>query len=225
MNTGALITIHLHLECIEVDARGHLVPIPCPNPDTVPRLYVAQHADDGSLSRFVRHDVPDAVRRALLEIPPEEALHDHDRVRAVLAADGPCEELHYGQSCVCPDKFTQFDSPDVVRLTEDYRALIEEFDNALDLSAGAVFAVTRAGHIVSTCQSSREDEAAAEAWVRTLPGYRGRGFACQVTAAWVSHAWARHKLPFYSYRMDNLASRGVARSLGLVSFITDAAYP
>ena len=38
-----------------------------------------------------------------------------------------------------------------------------------------------------------------------------RGLAKQVTAAWAAHAWAQGKLPFYSHRMDNLASEGVAQ--------------
>ena len=75
------------------------------------------------------------------------------------------------------------------------------------------------GEIVSTCESSRENGEAAEAWVRTLPPFRGRGFARQVTAAWAMHAHTRGKLPFYSHREDNLASRAVARGLGLDEFI------
>jgi hypothetical protein len=224
MTTESLISVHLHLECIAINGREDLVPIPCPNPDAVPRLYVAQHSDDGNFSRFVRHDLPESIRQALLAIPPDRALHDHDAVRKVLAADGPCDDLHYGQSCVCPDTYTRSDYPDVVQLTEEHRALIADYDATLAPSAGAVFAVILDGRIVSTCQSSREDESAAEAWVRTLPTERGRGFARQVTAAWASHIWLDHKLPFYSYRMDNLASRGVACSLGLEPFITDAAY-
>jgi predicted GNAT family acetyltransferase len=73
-------------------------------------------------------------------------------------------------------------------------------------------------------QSSRENESAAEAWVRTLPAYRRRGLARRVTAAWATHAWAQGKVPFYSHRMDNLASQRAARTLGLAPFIVDAAY-
>lgn len=225
MDTSRLIAIHLRLEGIEADDRGLAHRIPCPNPDTLARFYIAQHTDSGRFSRFIRHDVPEPLRRRLLEVPPQEALHRHDRVQAILGPDSSGEDFHYGESCICPSTFAPRDYPGVVRLTEAHRPLIDEYDAELDPSDSAVFAVVMDGKIVSTCQSSRENEEAAEAWVRTLPEYRRRGLAKQVTAAWATNAREQGKLPFYSYRMENVASRSVARSLGLTPFIIDAAYP
>jgi GNAT superfamily N-acetyltransferase len=225
MDTSELIAVHLRLECIEVDEHDLAYRVPCPNPDTLPRFYIAQHTDSDSFSRFVRHDVPESLRRRLLELPPREALYQHDRVQAVLGPHGTDEDFYFGESCTCPSTFTPRHYPDVIRLTEDQRPLIDEYDAEMNPSDVAIFAAIVDGRIASTCQSSRENETAAEAWVRTLPQYRRRGLARQVTAAWIACTRERQKLPFYTYRMENQASRGVARSLGLTPFIIDAAYP
>ena len=102
MDISDLITLHLRLECKEINARGDLVPIPCPNPDPVPRFYIAQHTDDAAFSRFARHDVAEELREMLMALPPEEALHEHDRVKRILEPYGAGEELYYGKSYVCP---------------------------------------------------------------------------------------------------------------------------
>lgn len=224
MNTLDLITLHLHLECKKINARGDLVPVPCPNPDSVPRFYVAQHADTGEFSRFPRHDIAPELREALMALAPEEALHQHERVKRILEPFGASEEFYYGKSYICPDTFGQDDHPDVIQLEEAHRPLVEEYDPRLRVSRDAIFAVIVEGHIVSTCESARENGMAAEAWVRTLHDYRGRGLAKQVTAAWAANAWTNGKVPFYTHRMENQASEGVARGLGMRHFITDAGY-
>lgn len=224
MNVAELINLHLRLECKAVDQDGDLVPIPCPNPDPIPRFYIAQHADDGSYSRFVRHDVPRGLREALLRIDPEVALHDHARMKEFLAPYGACEEMHYGKSYICPEPFPEEEVADVVQLGEEHGELMAAYDPRMRLGGSAIFAVVAGGRIVSTCESAREDDRAAECWVRTLPEYRGRGYARQTTAAWVNHALAHGRVAFYSHRMDNVASDAVARSLGCAQFITDTAY-
>ena len=89
---------------------------------------------------------------------------------------------------------------------------------------GEVFGMLADGQVVSTCESSREDKYAGEAWVRTLEPYRRRGYARQVTAAWGRWLQQHGRVPFYSHRAENLASRAVAQSLGLIEYIEDAGY-
>lgn len=86
------------------------------------------------------------------------------------------------------------------------------------------FAALAGGVVVATCVSARESALAAEAWVRTLPAARGRGYATRVTAAWALDVRRRGKTPFYSYARDNRASAGVARSLDLIPFLDDVGY-
>ena len=68
MDALELIRRHLELECIGFNPEGSLVWLPCPNPDTVPRLYVARHV--GGYALYFRHDLPRGVRRELAALPP-----------------------------------------------------------------------------------------------------------------------------------------------------------
>jgi RimJ/RimL family protein N-acetyltransferase len=86
------------------------------------------------------------------------------------------------------------------------------------------FAVVRDGIAVSICFSSRIGPRACEAGVDTLPAFRGRGFASAATAAWAASIQASGRIPLYSTSWDNLASRGVARHLGLIMFGADASW-
>ncbi|MGH0037657.1 MAG: GNAT family N-acetyltransferase [Myxococcota bacterium] len=59
---------------------------------------------------------------------------------------------------------------------------------------------------------------AIEAGVETLPSHRGRGHARAGVAAWARRVRDLGAEPLYSTSWANRASRGVARSLGLVAF-------
>jgi hypothetical protein len=79
------------------------------------------------------------------------------------------------------------------------------------------------GLVVSVCHSARTTLVAAEAGVETAPAYRGRGLATAVTARWAAEVIVQGRVPIYSTSWKNLASRGVARRLGLVMFGEDYA--
>jgi RimJ/RimL family protein N-acetyltransferase len=113
--------------------------------------------------------------------------------------------MHEGKSYIFPNTITPLDYPDV------------EFSEA-------AACIVRDGEIVSSCQSSRENASAAEAWVFTHPDYRGRGYARQVTMAWGHRLQKQSKIPFYSHHRTNLASEAVARSLRMIQYITDVGY-
>lgn len=84
------------------------------------------------------------------------------------------------------------------------------------------FAVVRDGAAVSVCFSARLSDGAAEAGVETLPDFRGHGYAGMVSTAWAAAIRATGRTPFYSTSWENLASRTVARRLGLLPFGSDA---
>jgi len=88
----------------------------------------------------------------------------------------------------------------------------------------SVFAVLADGEVVAAAASSREDERAAEAWVYVSPAYRRRGLAGHVARAWLCDAQERGLIPFYSHVRENVASRGLARSLRLTLRFTLACY-
>ena len=77
------------------------------------------------------------------------------------------------------------------------------------------------GRLASLCFSARNTPTAAEAGVETLEEFRGRGYAPAVVAAWARAVRREGRIPLYSTSWDNLASRSVARKLGLVLYGAD----
>lgn len=217
-----LIRLHLALEGKGIDAAGQLVRIPCDDPDTLHRVYVTRNAQGDSL--FFQADLPQPIRDKLLRLPVTDFFDYPQRVETILAEDGTCMERHIGKSYIFPDTLNPAQYPDVVRLAEVDPGIVRQFNPGLDPRQKEVFGVLVDGKIVATCESSRENETAGEAWVQTLEPYRRRGYARQVTAAWGHWLQQHGKTPFYSHKMENLASQMVARSLGLVQYMADAGY-
>ena len=81
--------------------------------------------------------------------------------------------------------------------------------------AEEVYAMEQAGKIVSACVSTRENEFCGEAWVYTDPEYRHKGFAQKVVGAWAAKLISSGRVPFYSHKIENIASTNLARHLGL----------
>lgn len=81
--------------------------------------------------------------------------------------------------------------------------------------AKQVYGVERADKLVSACVSTRENERCGEAWVFTASEYRRQGLAQKVVCAWARSLISAGKVPFYSHKIDNVASANLARSLKL----------
>lgn len=217
-----LLFLHMRLECVGIDVRGDMVRIPGDEPDGIARLYLAKIP--GDVFYAYRFDVPLDIRSQIDVLSVETRLHDHGRVKQILEAHAPCMHVHYGRSYVFPAIPPKNDYPDVIEVDEFSQSLFDLFEPPGGKQAHAVFAVLKDGKIVSACQSSRENERAGEAWVRTSPEYRGRGYARQVVSAWAVSLLQQNKTPFYSHVNNNLASKGLAESLGLVQYISDTGY-
>jgi hypothetical protein len=211
--------------CLGVTPAGTLVRTEGPEPEEMPRFLVAEVA--GHVLAHPRHDLPPALCERLGALAPGRALRDQRAVEAILAEHGPCARPWTGTSYVFADPPAAADRLDVVHLGAESRAAIEALRPYMAVLAArrTVFAVVVDGAVVSACVSVREDGRAAEAWVHTDEAHRGRGYARRVTAAWGHDVLSRGKTPFYGHRWENEASRGVARSLGLVRFKETASYP
>lgn len=245
--TPSLLDIYLALSHIG-PATGPLAPLAGEAAEETPRLHIA-HAATGEWRVFIRPDVSAAIRRELEELAPATLFTDHARVAALLArdaegaADSPGDDLWIGRTLLFPDDLasalTRPPLIEILRLWPDGDhygapapgaarlwsvAALREPTPARAVFPGEQFAVVVDGLVVATCESSRESELAAEAWVRTLPAARGRGYATRVTAAWALDARHRGKIPFYSHHRGNAASAGVARALGLIPFLEDVGY-
>lgn len=78
-----------------------------------------------------------------------------------------------------------------------------------------VHAIEQAGKIVSACVSAKENDLCGEAWVYTDPEHRHQGLARKVVSAWAASLFTEGKVPFYSHKIQNIASANLAMQLGL----------
>ena len=123
--------------------------------------------------------------------------------------DVPFEVGHY-KTYVFP--LTPVNDMDVHCLSkDDSRVKAFGFDDFVE----QVYVMEREGKVVSACVSARENETCGEAWVFTAPEYRHQGFAQKVVNAWARSLMRAGKIPFYSHKVDNLASAHLAGKLGL----------
>jgi len=177
--------------------------------EDVPLLLVAGLADgkvvaycDEALARDLQAML--TARIANLDFPAIDPLLDALRKQGV-----QCEVGHY-KTYVFPS--IQVSDRNVRCLSnDDERVKTFGFDGF----ARNVYVVEREGRIVSACVSTREDEKCGEAWVFTAPDDRRQGLAGKVVSAWAGSLIRAGKVPFYSHKIDNLASANLAKRLGL----------
>jgi hypothetical protein len=216
------------------DARGRMLLTNEPRAAArrpAPRLFLGR-TPAGRVVRFGA-TAPDALARRLadlvdrlppvgeLEAPPSELA----AVRAALERHAPIADAGQGPTYRFPAAITPpgeavlVTAVNVAAARDSYPWLLDELADW-----GPCFAVVRDGAAVSICFSARVGPAAAEAGVDTLPEHRGRGYASAVTAAWGAAVHATGRVPLYSTGWENLASRGVARRVGLIGFGADATW-
>lgn len=206
------------------DAAGRLTAINEGDEQPAPRLWVGR-TTEGALWRF-RHDLPSALTRELDELltaeppatDPRAPLRCEARLRALLAAHAPIANVWQGPIWYCPEGLVA-GAVEAVRVNDGatLRAHFPHTANAID-ALQPCCAVFADGVAVAVCRSARTSAMAAEAGVDTLSAFRGRGYAAATVAAWAAAVREMGRLPLYSTSWDNLASRGVARKLGLVSY-------
>jgi hypothetical protein len=215
------VEIQLALEGIGLDVRRRLVRIPAAAKEDIPRLYVCRLPT--GWARYFRADLPASVVDELAGLTDEACFDQQSTVRRILDRQAPCLDVWVGTSYVFPS-LPATPTPDVFRLQEADWPLAVAFDPDLALFRAPIWVVLVDSRVVSTCVSARENDVAAEAWVQTSPEFRRRGYARQVTSAWARDVLGRGNIAFYSHRRENLASRGVALSLGLHPFVEAVGY-
>jgi len=145
-----------------------------------------------------------------------------DEYARLLGAHAPVREseagpAYYFEECAEP-------SGRLLTLTESDAGLLrggfEDFADELPTWQPFV-ALVENGRAVSVCRSVRITGAAHEAGVETLPEFRGRGHAKDVTARWARIVRDMGALPTYSTSWENASSQAVARKLGLTMYAAD----
>lgn len=200
-----LFEMQMELECNRVEDGDIIVPFPCRNPDEPSRVVVADLG--GTLSVYFRHDLPEAIRSAIRELPGRDCFERADLVSNILSPNGEDPTV---------TRFLGYVFSDAVNLDTCKHAIHLPDSNEQGFP---VFGIVVEGEIVSGCSSIRENDKCGEAWVYTDEAHRGRGYAFQAAAAWAYSLQQQGKVPFYSHLFDNTASRKLAEKLGVVQFV------
>ena len=180
--------------------------------------------ESGTAHRF-RHDVPTDIRDQF------ETLLDRTDHEAILTTpvltelerlfDAPDGKVGTGPAYTTEAAVEAAEG--ATRITRENESLLPD-DFLADGEIEAVdpfYAVVEDGKAVSTCHTVRRAEGAIEAGVDTVEGYRGRGYAVQVTRAWVNKTLSLGLRPFYSTWSENTASQRVAEKVGLTKIATE----
>ena len=118
-------------------------------------------------------------------------------------------------------------STTVVRVTQENAELLRdafpEVIAELDLVQPCMV-IVEDERAVSLCHSVRISPRAHEAGLETLTAYRRKGYAAAVVAGWAMAVRNLGLIPFYRTSWDNVASQGVAGSLGLVLYASDFSF-
>ena len=212
-----------------VDARKRLLAVNEPGDPPPPRLFVGR-TRTGHLWRF-RHDLTQPLvdeLEALLRAEPvatdlSQPLRCLSGLQAALARDAPLSGTWSGPAWRFPDELPTF-AHDVISITPEHEDLVRSIFPVLadDLPwCQPCLAIVERRQLASLCFSSRNTSEAAEAGVNTIEAFRGRGYAPAVAAAWARAVHYEGRIPLYSTSWDNLASRSVARKLGLILYGAD----
>jgi predicted GNAT family acetyltransferase len=76
-----------------------------------------------------------------------------------------------------------------------------------------MFGIEKNGRIISSCVCARENAHCGEAWVYTDEDHRRQGLAQKVVSAWAASLLKNGKVPFYSHKIQNVASANLAKRL------------
>ena len=223
--------MEIHVEALFTsDGNGRLRGINDPGGDLepAPRFFFGQ-TREGSICRF-RHDLSENVVTPLKEAAAGEPMlmdsrkfpKGHSLFQDILQSHAPIERVWAGPAYRFPDRI---DPPaNAVRLSGgnagllrgNFAKMVPELDSGLPC-----FAAIEDSQAVSICQSVRSSWRAHEAGVDTLETYRQRGYAVSAVAAWALAVRELDLLPLYSTSWKNLASRRLARRLGLIQYGAD----
>jgi RimJ/RimL family protein N-acetyltransferase len=203
-----------------------------PRPDDAPppRLYLGR-TRDGLVCRF-RHDLAESLVTELEPVLAAESVAaDLSRpprclaaLQSTLAQHGPLMGTWSGPAWRFPDEIPAFEHK-AIRVTQAHDELVRLLSPVLaadDLPWRLpCLALLDGGRLASVCFSARNTPVAAEAGVHTGEEFRGRGYAPAVVADWARAVRQEERIPLYSTSWDNLASRSVARKLGLLLYGAD----
>jgi hypothetical protein len=200
MNPIDLIRMQITLEYTLNDA-GRLVPFPGSSEQG---LYIVYRYPGGYLPYFNQR-LPEALCAGLRNLGGEQAFE------APKAIEWMIQKYLPGRYDGC------FISEHLPRLPES-----SEFSRVA--RQGEQFVILVDGTPICRAWSERSNAQCAEAAVETHLDHRGKGYARQSVAAWAYDVIGSGRVALYSYKMDNHASKALARSLGALWYADVVCY-
>jgi hypothetical protein len=195
--------------------------------DPAPRFWMGR--TDQGITWRVRADLPNelvqtlnTIGQTVLPAPDRTGLPPQtDAIRAAIQAHAPITEEWSGPAYWIPALLpapasTVLITPDTAHLLAAHFPW-KQTRRALH-AAGPLVATLADDRAVAICYCARLTAIAAEAGVETAESARGRGYGRAAVAGWAAAVRQQGILPLYSTSWDNLASQGIARSLGMIAY-------
>jgi hypothetical protein len=205
-----------------LDEKGRILstrePLPAPGPSFI--LIRGRSGCAWAAHAGVAGEVADELERLVVTEPALFDFHTQpanaERYRAILGG-----KVSTGPAFTFPAVVDRPPDTFLVEEEEDLHHFSGWQPGEIRAGRGPVMAILEDGVPVSICFCARRSDAAAEAGVETASAYRGRGYGRKVTAAWAHAVRESGLIPLYSTAWSNLASRSLARSLGLEAYAVD----
>jgi GNAT superfamily N-acetyltransferase len=218
--------MQLHVRALFThDARGRICRVNEPEGAVAPRFFLGR-TTSGNEWRF-RNDLTDDVvgeLEALCQREPPGVDTDPQQVATAAYTDildrqapvravwsGPSYQFGaHGRACGATVRVTRTNAD---LLQPHFAAWLEEVDYRQPF-----LAFINNGQAVSVCCSVRITREAHEAGVETAAEHRRRGYAVQLVPEWAETVRTLGCIPLYSTSWQNVASRALARALGLIQY-------
>jgi hypothetical protein len=221
--------MQLHVDALFTrDVNGDSVRLNEPGGTPAPRFFIGL-TRHGALHRFrydldlaTRGELETALHEGRLDVCRSDEPLDGSRYAPILARIAPIASIWSGPAFAFPADIAA--GTGVVRITEDDAQLLKRHFEAWISDVPRcqpMFGLAVNGAAVALCCSVRRTALADEAGVETILAFRGKGYACLVTAAWARAVRECGRIPLYSTSWSNFASRAVARRLELVLLGSD----
>jgi RimJ/RimL family protein N-acetyltransferase len=209
MNPLDYLRLQLRLEGKEIVYGNLLRQVEIVPDEDMPLMVIAQLADSNVVAYFDEcFPLWEVLRKKVSEI----SFPDVDPLFTLLQNRNSAFEVGHYKTYTFPEMFVAF-MDETVNCFSRHDPKVKDF--GFSGFAEQVYTMEQAGKIVSACVSTRENEFCGEAWVYSDPEYRHKGFAQKVIGAWATKLIWSGKVPFYSHRIENIASTNLAKHLGL----------
>ena len=211
MDSVEYLHIQMELEGLHLNQDGLIASLG-PEHDDHPLVIIAQTVD-GRTVTYLYEMLPVRLRAELSVYRTQVSFLNIDALLNLLDSYGiRCKVEHY-KTYVFPACYAEADTSRVTCFRHDDPKIKSFGFNKL---ADQVYAVEQDGVILSACVSVRQNVKCAESWVFTASGHRGRGLAQLAVTAWAKNVMRDGIVPFYSHKIDNIASANLANKLGLI---------